>query len=74
MNIIIYKSAVCPQCKVIKAKLEKKGFTFTEELDVNVIAANGVNHIPTLSVDGELITDLRTINKWINEHEVEANG
>lgn len=74
MNLILYKSAVCPQCKVIKMKLEKKGFTFTEELDVDVMTANGVNHIPTLSVDGELITDLRTINKWINDHEVDPNG
>ena len=72
MNIILYKSAVCPQCKVIKAKLEKKGIAFTEELDVNVMTANGINHIPTLSVDGELITELRAINNWINAQEAQA--
>lgn len=72
MNIILYKSAVCPQCKVIKAKLEKKGIAFIEELDVNVMTANGVNHIPTLSVDGELITELRAINNWINAQEAQV--
>ena len=73
MNIILYKTPTCPQCKVVKAKLEKKGLSFTEELDASVIEARGISNIPTLEVDGELITNIGDINRWINAQE-ENNG
>jgi glutaredoxin len=69
MNIILYKTSTCPQCKVVKAKLERKGLSFTEELDASVIEARGINNIPTLEVDGELITNIGDINRWINAQE-----
>ena len=73
MNIILYKSNTCPQCKVVKAKLENKGIPFTEELDVDAMTAKGIKHIPTLEVDGERMVDIGTINKWINAQEAQ-NG
>ena len=73
MNIILYKSNVCGQCKVIKTKMEKKGIPFTEETDINVMISRGVKGIPTLEIDGERITDLREINNWINAQEAQ-NG
>jgi glutaredoxin len=69
MNITLYKSATCPQCKVVKMKLEKKGIPFTEEMDISVMENRGVRGIPTLEVDGELITNLRDINNWVNAQE-----
>ncbi len=69
MNITLYKSATCPQCKVVKMKLEKKGIPFTEEMDISVMESRGVHGIPTLEVDGELITNLRDINNWVNAQE-----
>ena len=69
MNITLYKSATCPQCKVVKMKLEKKGIPFTEEMDISVMESRGVQGIPTLEIDGELITNLRDINNWINAQE-----
>lgn len=69
MNITLYKSATCPQCKVVKMKLEKKGIPFTEEMDISVMESRGVCGIPTLEVDGELITNLRDINNWVNAQE-----
>lgn len=69
MNITLYKSATCPQCKVVKMKLEKKGIPFTEEMDISVMESRGVRGIPTLEVDGELITNLRDINNWVNAQE-----
>ena len=69
MNITLYKSATCPQCKVVKMKLEKKGIPFTEETDISVMESRGVRGIPTLEVDGELITNLRDINNWVNAQE-----
>ena len=73
MNIILYKSNVCGQCKVVKMKMEKKGIPFTEETDVDVMTSRGVKGIPTLEIDGERITDLRAINDWINAQEAQ-NG
>lgn len=69
MNITLYKSATCPQCKVVKMKLEKKGIPFTEEMDISVMESRGVRGIPTLEIDGELITNLRDINNWVNAQE-----
>lgn len=73
MNIILYKSATCPQCKVVKVKLEKKGIPFIEEMDVNIMAERGVKGIPTLEVDGNLINNIGDINRWINAQGV-PNG
>ena len=72
MNVILYKSATCPQCRVAKLKLEKKGIPFTEVLDMDVIQARGVKGIPTLEVDGELIYPIGEINKWITAQEDQA--
>lgn len=72
MNIILYKSATCPQCKVVKMKLEKKGIPFTEEMDIGVMDARGIQHIPTLEVNGVRMGDIGTINKWINAQEAQA--
>ena len=71
MEITLYKSATCPQCKVVKMKLEKKGISFTEEMDLAVMEARGVRGIPTLEVDGNLITSMIEINKWVNAQEAQ---
>ena len=73
MNIVLYKSTTCPQCKVAKMKMEKKGIPFIEEMDINVMKARGVSHVPTLEVDGERMIDIGTINRWINAQEAQ-NG
>lgn len=78
MNITLYKSATCPQCKVAKAKLDKKGLPYTEiyieDKTPDELAAAGVKGIPTLFVDGEKISsEVRTICKWIDSQEV-VNG
>lgn len=73
MNIVLYKTDVCTQCRVAKAKLERKGIPFTEVKDLNVMRAAGIETIPTLEVDGERMTDIGTINKWINAQEA-VNG
>ena len=70
MKIILFKSTTCPQCKVAKMKLEKKGLPFIEEMDMNVMAEYGVNSIPTLLVNGEKITGIRNISNWIDAQEV----
>lgn len=77
MNIVLYKSSTCPQCKVAKAKLDNKGLQYKEVYIDNMspaeLAAANVKSIPTLFVDGEKITEIRTICKWIDAQEA-ANG
>ena len=39
MNITLYKSSTCPQCRIVKMKLEKKGLPYNEILVDNMTAA-----------------------------------
>lgn len=77
MNITLYKSATCPQCKIAKMKLDKKGIQYEEIYVENMSAADleaaGVKGIPTLIVDGTKIANIRDISQWINAQEV-TNG
>ena len=77
MEIKLYKSATCPQCKVAKTKLDKKGIVYSEnyieDMDTAALAEAGVKSIPTLVVDGEVIAPLKKICNWIEEQEV-TNG
>ena len=73
MTITLYKSLTCPQCKVIQAKLDKKGIAYEMITDVDIMTTRGIKGIPTLEVDGERITKLTDINKWVNAQEA-VNG
>lgn len=74
MNIVLYKSTTCPQCKVVKMKLDKKGLPYTEMLVDDMtpaeLAAANIKGIPTMFVDGEKMTNIREISNWINAQEV----
>lgn len=74
MNIILYKSTTCPQCKVVQMKLDRKGLPYTEKLTDNMTPAEfaevGIKGIPTMFVDGEKMTNLREMTKWIDSQEV----
>lgn len=74
MNVILYKSNTCPNCRMVKMKLEKKGIPFTEELDMDLMASLGIKGIPTLEVDGQRMTNIRDINNWLNAQEDRTNG
>lgn len=77
MNIILYKSTTCPQCKVVKMKLDKKGLQYEERLVDNMTADElsvaGVKGIPTLFIDDVKMTNQREMCKWIDAQEV-SNG
>lgn len=74
MNVILYKSNTCPNCRMVKMKLEKKGIPFTEELDMDLMANLGIKGIPTLEVDGQRMTNIGDINRWLNAQEDRTNG
>ena len=77
MSITLYKSTTCPQCKVVKTKLDKKNLSYTEILVDNMsateLAEAGINSIPTLFVDDVKMTNQREMCKWIDAQEV-SNG
>ena len=77
MNITLYKSSTCPQCRIVKMKLEKKGLSYNEILVDNMTAAEleaaDIKGIPTLFVDGVKMTNQREMCKWIDAQEV-TNG
>ena len=77
MNIVLYKSTTCSQCRVVKMKLDRKGLPYTEmvvdNMDAAALDAAGVKGIPTLFVDGEKMTNQRDMCKWIDAQEV-GNG
>ena len=78
MNIVLYKSATCPQCKVAKVKLDQKGISYTEmyveDMSATLLEDAGIKSIPTLVIEDELsttkLTTLRDISNWINILEV----
>ena len=78
MNIVLYKSATCPQCKVAKIKLDQKGISYTEmyveDMGAALLEDAGIKGIPTLVVEDELsttkLTTLRDISNWINAQEI----
>ena len=73
MNIVLYKSTTCPQCKVVKMKLDKKGLPYTEKLVDDMtpteLSAADVRGIPTMFVDGVKMTNQREMCKWIDAQE-----
>lgn len=68
MNITLYSTG-CPKCIVLKKKLTEKNIEYTENNDIETMASLGIDQVPVLSVDGELL-QFADANKWINEREV----
>ena len=68
MMITLYSTG-CPRCKVLKAKLQKKGIDYTEVTDIEEMTRLGMKSAPALSVDGELL-DFKKANDWVNAQGV----
>lgn len=68
MMIKMYSTG-CPRCKVLKAKLDKKGIDYEEINDIEEMTRLGMKSAPALSVDGELL-DFKKANDWVNAQEV----
>ena len=59
-------STGCPKCRVLKAKMEQKGFEYDECHDEEMMRNLGIQSVPALSVNGKLLTFEEAI-KFINE-------
>ena len=64
MSIILYSTG-CPNCKVLKSKLEDKGIEFVENNSVGEMTELGITQVPVLSVCGKLL-DFKNAVIWVN--------
>lgn len=53
-NIVLY-STNCPQCRVLKALLERHAITYSECNDVALMREKGFDAVPVLEVDGKYL-------------------
>lgn len=65
MNVILY-STNCPKCKVLEAKLKRKGIAYSIITDVDLMIKKGFKQAPILEIDGEF-KDFKEANTWVEE-------
>lgn len=63
-SVILY-STHCPKCMVLKKKLTEKGISYTENTSVEEMLSLGINEVPVLGVNGELM-DFSAAIAWLN--------
>ena len=69
MKVVIYSTLICPRCKVLKTKLERKGIDFIEEHDINKMQDLGITSVPYLQIDDGALMNFSEANNWINAQE-----
>ena len=68
MKIILYSTG-CPKCEVLKKKLKAKNIEYVENNNVEDMESLGIDQVPVLSVNGNLMS-FAEANNWINNTEV----
>ena len=66
MGVILYSTG-CPKCNILKKKLYDFGIDYELFTDVSAMIEMGIQSVPVLSVNGQLM-DFATANKWINNY------
>lgn len=66
--MVILYSTGCPQCCVLKEKLEKANIEYTEVSDIEEMTAKGITKVPVLEADGKRM-ELFEANAWIKNHK-----
>lgn len=64
-SVILY-STHCPKCMVLKKKLGGKGVIYTENTSVEEMLSLGINEVPVLRVNDELM-DFSAAIAWLNK-------
>ena len=65
MNITLYSTG-CPQCKVLKSKLDNAGIKYNIVTDQTTMMAMGFQLLPILQVDNVTYKFAEAV-KWIKE-------
>lgn len=64
--MITLYSTECPKCQILKKKLDTKGINYTIITDVNAMLAKGLNLMPVLQVNEQLL-DFAAAVDWVNK-------
>ena len=74
MEFIFYSKPGCPQCSVLKRKLDMAGVKYTHIEDIDAIIALGYKGAPLLQTDSGIYCGpeaIKWFTAWAKEH---ANG
>lgn len=63
--MVLYTKDNCTRCEMLKTKLKSKNIDFVEVDDESTIEALGIEFLPVLKVDDELL-ELGKANDFIN--------
>lgn len=67
-NLVILYSTGCPRCNVLKQKLDSNGIEYTIVNDVDAMIEKGIETVPILEVDGNMMTYPKAL-KWTEKGE-----
>lgn len=65
ISVILYSTG-CPKCSILKKKLDEKNIPYDTVSDVDYMVALGIEQVPVLSVNGDIMEFAQAI-KWVNE-------
>ena len=65
--MVILYSTGCPMCEMLKDRLNEKKIEFVTVSDVNSILAKGIQNVPVLEVNNELL-DTRKALAWVQDY------
>ena len=63
-NIVLYGTG-CPRCLVLEKKLMNAGISFDKNSDVDAMKELGINAVPVLAVDGQMLNFVEAV-RWVN--------
>ena len=73
MKVILY-TIHCPKCDVLEQKLNMKNISFTICEDVSVMQSKGIDAVPVLEVDGNLLQFPEAV-RWVNaQADIDSNN
>lgn len=71
MEVVLYSTG-CPQCKVLKRKLDDAGIEYKTVSDIEEMELLGFTSAPMLNVDGKIMNFIEA-NKWLkSDHQEET--
>ena len=65
MNITLYSTPTCPNCAVLRKKMNSKNIIFNENQSIEEMESLGIMSVPVLKVDDQIM-GFGEANKWIN--------
>ena len=64
-KIILYSTATCERCKIVKRMLDAHQVNYTSINDKQLMIDKGFEQVPVLEVDERIIEDFTSILAWL---------